>query len=120
MCTALCILHTQYHVLYIFSNSQNNIVRQMEFSFYRLGNCSSESLRNYGSDGRICLQCRRPGFNPGQEDPLEKGMATHSSILAWKLPWTEDKRSLVGYSPWGHKESDTTEWLTLALSQSHS
>ena len=34
-------------------------------------------------------------------------MATHSSILAWKIPW----RSLVGYSPWGCKESDTTEWL---------
>ena len=42
----------------------------------------------------------------GQEDPLEKEMATHSSILAWKIPWTDD---LVGYSPWGHKESDMTE-----------
>ena len=42
----------------------------------------------------------------GQEDPLEKEMATHSSILAWKIPWTEDP---VGYSPWGHKESDMTE-----------
>ena len=40
----------------------------------------------------------------GQEDPLEKEMAIHSSILAWRIPWTE---SLVGYSPWGHKESDT-------------
>ena len=34
----------------------------------------------------------------GQEDPLEKGMATHSSILAWRIPWTEE---LMGYSPWG-------------------
>ena len=42
----------------------------------------------------------------GQEDPLEKGMATHSSILAWRIPWTEE---LGGYRPWGHKESDTTE-----------
>ena len=42
----------------------------------------------------------------GQEDPLEKKMATHSSILAWRIPWTE---SLVSYSPWGHKESDTTD-----------
>ena len=41
---------------------------------------------------------------------LEKEMATHSSILAWKIPWM---RSLVGYSPWGHKESDTTEQLHL-------
>ena len=45
-----------------------------------------------------------------QEDPLEKGMATHSSILAGRIPWTEEP---VGYSPWGHKESDTTEKLTL-------
>ena len=30
----------------------------------------------------------------GQEDPLEKGMATHSSILAWKIPWTEEPRGL--------------------------
>ena len=43
----------------------------------------------------------------GQEDPLEKGMATHSSILAWRIPWTEEPG---GYSPWG---SDMTEQLTL-------
>ena len=42
----------------------------------------------------------------GQEDPLEKEMATHSSILAWRIPW---KRSLAGYSPWSHKESDIIE-----------
>ena len=41
----------------------------------------------------------------GREDALEDGMATHSSILAWKIP----QRSLVGYSPWDHKESDITE-----------
>ena len=44
-----------------------------------------------------------------QEDPLEKGMAIHSSILAKK---SQGQRSLVSYSPWGHKESDTTERLT--------
>ena len=43
----------------------------------------------------------------GQEDPLEKGMAIHSSILAWRIPWTEEPGGL--YSPWDHKESDTTE-----------
>ena len=36
----------------------------------------------------------------GQEDPLKKEIATHSSIPAWGIPWTEN---LVGYSPWGHK-----------------
>ena len=45
----------------------------------------------------------------GREDPLEKEMATHSRILAWRIPW----RSLVGYSPWGRKELDTTEQLHL-------
>ena len=45
--------------------------------------------------------------SPGQEDPLEEGMATHSSILAWRILWTEEPGRL--YSPRGCKESDTTE-----------
>ena len=45
----------------------------------------------------------------GQEDPLEKGMATHFSILAWEIPWTEEPG---GYSPRGHKELDKTEQLS--------
>ena len=44
----------------------------------------------------------------GWEDPLEESTATHSSILAWRIPWTE---SLAGYSLQGRKESDTTERL---------
>ena len=40
----------------------------------------------------------------GGEDPLEKGVATPSRILAWRIPWTEE-----GYNPWGGRESDTTE-----------
>ena len=40
------------------------------------------------------------------EDPLEKEIATHSCILAWKF---HGQRSLEGYSPWGHKESGTTK-----------
>ena len=42
----------------------------------------------------------------GQKDPLEEEMAIYSSILAWKIPRTEEPGS---YSPWGHKELDTTE-----------
>ena len=40
---------------------------------------------------------------------MEEGIASYSSILVWRIPWTED---LVGYSPWGCKESDMTEQLT--------
>ena len=48
----------------------------------------------------------------GQEDPLEKEMATHSTVLAWKTPWTEEPG---GLHPWGHKELDTAEQLTLSF-----
>ena len=41
----------------------------------------------------------------GQKDPLEKDMASHSSILAWE---SHEQRGLVDYSPWGGKQSDTT------------
>ena len=43
------------------------------------------------------------GSSLGWEDPLEKGKATHSSILGWRIPWTVQ----------GHKESDVTERLSL-------
>ena len=48
----------------------------------------------------------------GQEDPLEKGMATHSSILAWRIPWTEKPGGLQSIELL--KELDTTERLTLS------
>ena len=44
----------------------------------------------------------------GGEDSLEEGTATYSSILAWRIPWIEESGS-----PWGRKESGTTEQLTL-------
>ena len=52
---------------------------------------------------------------PGSERSPGEGKATHSSILAWRIPWTEEPS---GYSPWGHKESAMTEWLTFSLSLS--
>ena len=50
----------------------------------------------------------------GWEDSLEKGMATLSGILAWRILRTEEPG---GYSPWGSKELDTTEQLTHAYTQ---
>ena len=44
------------------------------------------------------------GSIPGLGNPLEEGMAPHSNILAWRIPWS---------IPWGCKESDTTERLSL-------
>ena len=71
---------------------------------------------------RICLQCRRPGFNPWVEkirwrrkwEPSSQNTGNrNSSILVWRIPWTG---KLASYSPWTRKESDTTERLTLSLS----
>ena len=59
--------------------------------------------------------------SPGREDPLEKEMATPSSILAWRIPWMEE---FSGLQSTGRKESDTTErlhfYFTLAISKSTS
>ena len=46
----------------------------------------------------------------GWEDPLKKKMATHSSILAWRIPWTEKPS---GLSSWNHKESNMAEQLSM-------
>ena len=56
--------------------------------------------------------------SPSPEDPLEKEMATHSSIVSGE---SHGQRSLTGYSPWDHKESDTTVaiWQWRVKSSSH-
>ena len=48
----------------------------------------------------------------GQDDPLEEEMVTHSSTLAWRIPWTKEPG---GLRAWSHKQSDTTEGLTLNI-----
>ena len=63
------------------------------------GTDGKESFYNAGDLGSI----------PGLGRSLEKGMATHSSILAWRIPRTKGLCSLVGYSPQGRKDSDATE-----------
>src|SRR5574341_701096 len=57
---------------------------------------------------RICLQCRRPGF-----DPWVRKMPWRRERLPTPVFWPGEFHGL--YSPWGHKESDTTERLTFAL-----
>ena len=57
-----------------------------------------------------CRRVRDRGSIPGSEDPLEEKMATHSSILAWRIPWTEEPSRLHGVA-----ESDTTKMTSLSL-----
>ena len=63
-----------------------------------------------GSDGKeSTCNGRDLGSIPGLGRSLEKRTATHSSIPAWRIPWTDE----LCYSPWGHKESDMTGQLSL-------
>ena len=67
-----------------------------------------------GSDGKeSACQCRTPVRSLGREDPLEEGLATHSTVLPGE---SHGQRSLAGYSPWGCKESDTTERIMVNVS----
>ena len=69
------------------------------------------------TSGRLCKHVFR-GCLWGEKlrARVKMRMATHSSTLAWRIPYGQ--RSLVGYSPWGRKESDTTEQLTLHYGKS--
>ena len=64
-----------------------------------------------GSDGKEDLPAMQE--TRGQSHPLEKDMATHSNILAWRSPWTYEPG---GYNPQGRKEPAMTEQLTLSCS----
>ena len=64
------------------------------------------SLLPWLSGKESACQCRRRGFERRQEDPLEKEMATHCSILAWEVLWTEEPGSLQFVES---QESDNTE-----------
>ena len=70
-----------------------------------------------GSDGKESVDnVGDQGSTLGWEDPLEKEMATRFSILAWRIPLTENWE---GYSPWGYKELDSIQQLTLTYLLSH-
>ena len=82
-----CILYLHLGWFWGFSDSGASLMAQMVKNLPGLGKIQVQSL--------------------SWEDLLEKIMATHSSILTWRIPWTEES--------WGRKQSDSTEWLTLSL-----
>ena len=73
------------------------------------GSDGEESACNVGALDSVPGLGRSPG--EGNGNPLLysclENLVTHSSVLAWRIPWTEEPGRL--YSPWGHKESDTIE-----------
>ena len=96
------LLHCR-QILYCLSHQESPCLNTRSLYFLRAspgGSDGKESACDAGDLGSI----------PGSEDPLEKGMATHSSILPGEF---HGQRSVAGYSPWGREEMDTTEQLTL-------
>ena len=69
-------------------------------------NLMAQTVKNLPAMQETCI------WSLGQEDPLEKGMATHSSILAWRIPRREESGGLQST---GSQMSDRTERLTLSL-----
>ena len=68
-----------------------------------------------GSDSKACACIAGDmAWYVGQEDPLEKEIATHSSILAWKIPWTEEPGRLQSL---GSQKSDMTQQLNQVLTK---
>ena len=70
--------------------------------------CLKSSISGFpgGSDGKeSACNDGDPSLTPESERSSEKEMVTHFSMLAWKIPWTEEP----GECPWGHKELDMTE-----------
>ena len=87
-----------------FDRKQQNSVKQLSF------NKTNKLIKEREREKEREMQF----WSLGWEDPLEKAMVTCSSILAWKII----QRSLMGYSPWGCKESDMTEqlnWIELNI-----
>ena len=107
----LCPLHLANTPLLSVSMNLTTLSTLYKWDYMVLVFCDqliSLGIRDFpgGSDGKIiCLQCGRPGFDPWVgKIPLEKEMAAHSSIVAWKIPWTEEPGRLqsMGSQRVGH------------------
>ena len=79
---------------------------KQKYDFLIDNGISLNGLPRWLSDKESTCQCRRRGFDPLVE--MEEEMATHSSILAWEIPWTEEPGGLESM---GFQESDMTEQL---------
>ena len=85
-CICVCIYICMYMCIYIYIYI---------YIYICIGFPSSPAVKNLPEMQETQVQ------SLGWKDPLEEGMATHSSILAWRIPWTEKPVGL--YSPWGPK-----------------
>ena len=87
---------TSGYLSIVLKNNQNTLFQEVQFDWsLEWASLVAQNVKNLSA-----MQETRVG-SLGWEASLEKGRATHSSILAWRIPWTE--RSLAGLSPWDRK-----------------
>ena len=99
-------------ILFIVSSAVQKLLSLIRFHLFLFyfHNCRRWGFPGGSDSKESARNARDLGLTPWVgKIPLEKGVAAHSSIPAWKIPWTE---SLAGHSTRGHEESDTTEWLS--------
>ena len=110
-------IYSNRHIyVFIYSHTYTYIYINVHKNFANIGNgfysvgasLVAQTLKNLPAMWETQAQ------SLGWEDPWEKGMTTHSVFLPGE---SHGQRSLMGYSPWGHKQLDTTEWHTLSLSK---
>ena len=97
----LCVLHWQADSL-----SLSHLGSAQVYTGLCVSYPGSSVGKDFACNAGDCLQYRRRRIDAWVRKMAEKRMATHSNMLAWEIPWSE---SLVGYSPWGHKELDMSE-----------
>ena len=111
-------IYSNIHIyVFIYSHTYTYIYINVHKNFANIGNgfysvgasLVAQTLKNPPAMRETQVQ------SLGWEDPWEKGMTTHLIFLPGE---SHGQRSLMGYSPWSHKELDTTEWHTLTLSLS--
>ena len=119
----ITLLVSQHYLIfnYLFTSFKWKELNPSRYNYDQLRLYSGSWITNYtelieimgfpgGSDGRICLQCGRPGFDPWVgKIPWRREWLSTPSLLPEE---SHGQRSLAGYSPWDLKESDMTEWLT--------
>ena len=102
------LLDFQFHYFWFTSSTFTSIFLSLNLGRDFPGDTSGKES--------VC-QCRRQketqDWSPDQEDPPEEGMATHSSILAWRIPWTEEPVGLQSMGSQSIKHNWATECSTI-------
>ena len=99
MCFLICLLYSHPFLPESSKLASMSLIIQLTWGHYTHSAILLASLMTQTVKNQPAMQ-ETEVWSLGHEDPLEKGMATHSNILAWRIPWTEEPGGLYCYSTW--------------------